>query len=73
MTAVPGLPIAEERVEWAVTERRGSGDVYWDTRTAREDAETDLAWWRRKYPNRVFSGISSRRVIVTQWAEADDE
>lgn len=66
------LRIAEDRVEWAVKEARESGDVYWDTRDDRDDAERDLAWWRAKYPLRQFPGVASRHVFVTQWADADE-
>ena len=68
MTDLASLRIAEDRVEWAVRETRESGDVYWDRRASLKDAETDLAWWRRKYPRRTFD-VVSHRVITTEWAE----
>lgn len=69
MSDLASLRIAEDRVEWAVRESRESGDVYWDRRASLEDAETDLASWRRTYPRRTFD-VVSHRVITTCWASA---
>ena len=70
MTDLASLRIAEDRVEWAVREARQSGDVYWDTRDDRDDAESDLRVLRHRYPLRKFS-IVSRRLIVTEWSETE--
>ena len=72
VTDLASLRIAEDRIEWSVKEARESGDVYWDTHDSREDAERDLAWWRRKYPLRRFPGVGARHVITTEWADADE-
>ena len=65
------LRIAEERIEWGAEETGESAYLRWYRCTSREDAERCVARWKHEFPTKAFR-VVSRRVIVTQWADADE-
>ena len=61
------LRIAEDRVEWGV-----DLTTYISERANREEAQDSARYFDGTWPDEAPHRVVSRRVITTEWAEADE-